>query len=276
MRYFIPIATLLLSMGCHQQPTPAIQYVPLVADSINTAEKHIVFVTRVSTELPGCLLSFKTSYQLPNHPIQEDSSSYIDRHWLFVENRTTHDKDSFALTDITDNSPGAIEIKDVSEELHLAPLLVELTCNLESDAFYAVYFSYTNDSLNLLFSTDGPVISMQREVNNTLRGTLITRVDNLPFSAKYKFSVLNGDHQLHIIRPDTEALNYPGEARMAITAFRLDGNKHIPYIIKEATRFRLDTLYRPANLLRVTVSDSIPVYGPPDEILSALVDNDAG
>jgi len=274
MKYFILIAASVLAIACHQQSAPATQPTTIAQDSTTTIVPNITYITKASAELGGYLLSFKASFRFPEGTLREDSNRYFYKGWLFLENKATHRTDSLELTEMSTLLP-EIELKDVTEEFHFTSSLAELTYMVENDALHHTFFNYANDSLEILFITDARIISMQRR-GTDINGIALTSVDNLPYSKKYPFILSLNDHQLNVIKPDTEILNFPGEARMDFNVFKLNGNKLVPYIIKEGKTFRLDTFYRTSQLIRMTISDLIPVYGTPENILSALAGNDAG
>lgn len=274
MKYFIPIAGSVLTLACHQQSTPATQATIIAQDPTTTIVPNITYITKASVESGGYLLSFKASFKFPEGNLQKDSSSYFYSGWLFLENKTTHKTDSLELADIS-TLPAEMELKDVTEEFHFTSPLAEFTYMVENDALHHTFFNYANDSLEILFLTDARIISMQRR-DTGIYGVALTRVDNLPYSQKYSFILSLSDRQLNVIKPDTEILGFQGEARTDINAFILNGSKPIPYIIKEGRTFRLDTLYRTSQLIRMTISDSVPIYGRPENVLPALTGNDAG
>jgi len=275
MKYFIPVIYLLLTSACQQPAPPAQQESPAKVEKDSSTRVRSVYVTRAMAAMPDYQFSLGRMYYLPKGPLKWDSSAYAKETWICIRNKHTHLADSVLLTDLTSVNSN-LQIKDVSAAMHFEPTLIELSWQGDSDMFFAAYLSYDNGKLRQLFTTNGPVQSLQWQDSITLKGTVYMLPDDAFSMDYYAFIVNTNDQELHIIKPDTELLKMEATARIDIPAFKMVNGKSVPYVIKESTSIMLDTFYRKSELVRMTVEDSIVVYGNSSEVRSGLQFFDAG
>jgi hypothetical protein len=197
-----------------------------------------------------------------------DSSKYFRARYLIVRDLAAKVADTM---DLGDMSLWDLEFEDMTDSLKFKSPVVKLEYHGDSDQPTCDFIEFKNGKLKHLFGMIW-LKSLKRKDANTLSGVVYNRDEVVYCHIETPITVNLADGEVTEHIPDVQYIGNGSKALEPVTTYRVKGKKlSVPYIIKPGTEFTIDTIYRKQGVVRMMVSDSIPVYIMKDSLHHGLI-----
>lgn|GEM_PF-1171194 len=230
---------------------------------------------RAHLDLKNYVISIHSGYY-DSDSLREPGTVYPERNLLVVRNKLNSRSDTMRME--TSDQLDDVNIKELSDSLHLPSLFLQIEWTGDSDVPWSEFVGYRSDTLNSLF-TIPMVVSLRRSDAWTLTGFTGGR-DELVGNFQYDYPIIVSLKDFSVSEqhlPRVQYIGYSSTALESIKGYRVINSKNqIPYTIKKGQQVLVDTLYREAGRVRLIVSDSIIIHTRLEEAKGKLQENTAG
>jgi hypothetical protein len=221
---------------------------------------------RTRLELPNYTIILKAKYESP-HQMAEG--------YLFVYDKKKNKTDSLKMENVDDLY--GLRMKDLTDSLKFPKLGVLLSWNGDSDILMQEFVGYDKDTLKSFFQLNN-IISLKRKDQWTITGFVRDRdeivawsQDDYPVTISLKTGEANQTHPpVQYIGAESRALE---NVHVHLMKTPKDSSA---YTIKAGTKFRVDTIYRSKNYVRLVTEDSLIIHAVPDSLQFKILTNTAG
>ena len=226
-------------------------------------------------ELKNYIVSIQVGYYAGD-TARDGHSVYDENYVLIARNKLTGKADTMLLKEANPDFSEEF-LTDHSDSLHLK-LCLEISWRGDSDMPMSEFVGYWHDSLRSFFTTSS-LSSVMRKDEWTLSG-FVSQSDAIihwqsidcPFSFSFKdFNLEYGEP------PPVEYIDWSTKTLEPVKGYKMINERDsIRFTIKKGIKVRVDTFYRAAGKVILTLPDSTKFHTKFEEVEGKLESNNAG